>query len=94
MTRQLLICTFLPPMDLLDDRSIGEQIVANRNIFNFIRSSLDNEIDIDEAIEAIEEDILYGDMDVYLDEVDRDLELIFEAFDKWKMNQMGLILPS
>lgn len=81
---------FLPPTDSLEQGADDEQFGANLRIYRTINDAILGKVDLDEAIEAIEQDVLYGDMDIYLDEIERDIGI---WLNRW--NQGGVIwLPS
>lgn len=85
-----LISLFLPPMDLDEESAIDEQLESNIRIYRNINAAILGEIDLDDAIEAIENDILYEDMDIYLDEIERDLKV---WFNNWEVQGI-LLLPN
>lgn len=64
---------FLVPTDMLEPGSFDEQFDANINIYNALNKALKGEADLEEILDIIEENVLYDDMDWYLDEVERDL---------------------
>lgn len=76
---------FLPPVDFIETGASEEEFNANINIYRGINRALTGEIDLDEAIELIEKDILYGDIDHYLDEVEKCLGIWAK---KWKVNSL------
>lgn len=77
-----LIDIFLPPMDFLEAGADEEQWNANLKIYESVVCALKGEILLEEAIEEIEGAILYGDVDRYLDEVERDLGIWWNHWER------------
>lgn len=81
---------FLPPLDFIEQGAGDEEWDANLAIYGAVKLAIQGDISLDDALDIIEQNVLYNDMDRYLDEVERDLGIWWQ---NWNQNGM-IVLPN
>lgn len=88
--RQELLSIFMPVIDLEpscdSDTKLSEE--TSVKVYKSINAAFNLEIDLDDAIDAVADILLY-DIDDYLDEVERDLGILWNSWTK----EDNLVLP-
>ena len=81
--RREILFAFLPIFDLENshEAELSDACAASESIHRSVSLALDEKIEIEDAIDLIEPEVYYS-IDDYLDEVERDLGVIFDQWEK------------